>query len=149
MLRKRITLNFFFVNLNGVKMYKFKLSSRMKIFLSNPLTMLQRSFPLLQWVPYYNTETGISDLVAGITIGLTLIPQVIAYAALAGLSPEVSPSRHSKYFLFLMCKYHKLCNLRYQNCFHMSPHVALLCLYLPVLKSNSMSFCCYKRFQFR
>lgn len=63
----------------------------MKNAFSNPWSTIQRGFPVLQWAPQYNAEKGISDLVAGITIGLTLIPQVIAYAALAGLSPEVAP----------------------------------------------------------
>jgi sodium-independent sulfate anion transporter 11 len=31
----------------------------------------------------------VADLVAGVTVGLTLIPQAIAYASLAGLDPQV------------------------------------------------------------
>lgn len=30
----------------------------------------------------------ISDFIAGITVGLTMIPQSLAYAGLAGVSPE-------------------------------------------------------------
>lgn len=45
--------------------------------------------PILGWLPHYNTETALGDLIAGITVGLTLIPQSIAYAALAGLEPQV------------------------------------------------------------
>ncbi|XP_065173234.1 sodium-independent sulfate anion transporter-like [Atheta coriaria] len=44
--------------------------------------------PILGWLPHYNTETALGDLIAGITVGLTLIPQSIAYAALAGLEPQ-------------------------------------------------------------
>lgn len=51
--------------------------------------IIKRGFPVLEWLPQYDGEKGISDLVAGITLGLTLIPQSLAYAALAGLSPEV------------------------------------------------------------
>lgn len=50
---------------------------------------------MTRWLPLYDAEKGISDLVAGITVGLTLIPQSIAYAALAGLGPEVG----AKFFL--------------------------------------------------
>ncbi|XP_053956602.1 sodium-independent sulfate anion transporter [Anastrepha ludens] len=42
----------------------------------------------LNWLQKYDRETAISDLIAGITLGLTIIPQSIAYAALAGLSSE-------------------------------------------------------------
>lgn len=66
----------------------------MKKVLSNPLAAVQRGIPILQWLPLYDAEKGISDLVAGITVGLTLIPQSIAYAALAGLGPEVSLILH-------------------------------------------------------
>ncbi|KAG8231476.1 hypothetical protein J437_LFUL000193 [Ladona fulva] len=43
---------------------------------------------ILQWLPKYSKEDGICDIIAGITIGLTMLPQSIAYALLAGLSPE-------------------------------------------------------------
>lgn len=48
-----------------------------------------RRLPILEWLPKYTTQTAVADLVAGITVGLTLIPQSIAYAALADLSPQV------------------------------------------------------------
>lgn len=51
---------------------------------------VRRGFPILTWSKGYNVDIAIADLVAGITIGLTLIPQCIAYASLAGLGPEVS-----------------------------------------------------------
>lgn len=53
-------------------------------------TVIKQVIPILQWLPQYNSEKAISDVVAGITVGLTIIPQSIAYAVLAGLSPEVS-----------------------------------------------------------
>lgn len=53
------------------------------------VNILQKGFPVLTWLPKYNSEYLISDIVGGITVGLTLIPQSIAYAALAGLTPEV------------------------------------------------------------
>lgn len=43
---------------------------------------------ILQWLPKYNQFQAISDVIAGITIGLTMIPQSIAYAALAGLTAQ-------------------------------------------------------------
>lgn len=36
----------------------------------------------------YSTEKGVGDLIAGITVGLTVIPQSLAYANIAGLPPQ-------------------------------------------------------------
>ncbi|VVC45753.1 SLC26A/SulP transporter domain,STAS domain [Cinara cedri] len=47
-----------------------------------------KRLPILQWLPNYTTEDGIGDLLAGITVGLTLIPQSMAYATLAALPPQ-------------------------------------------------------------
>ena len=46
-------------------------------------------FPILTWAPKYNLEAAICDLIAGITVGLTVIPQGIAYADVAGLDAQV------------------------------------------------------------
>ncbi|XP_044732626.1 sodium-independent sulfate anion transporter-like [Chrysoperla carnea] len=54
----------------------------------NLKSMLLSRIPILSWLPKYSTHEAIADVIAGITVGLTLIPQVIAYAALAGLSPQ-------------------------------------------------------------
>lgn len=49
--------------------------------------------PVLEWLPRYTRIKAISDLIAGVTLGLTMIPQSIAYAALAGLTAQVSAAR--------------------------------------------------------
>ncbi|XP_074038266.1 sodium-independent sulfate anion transporter [Leptinotarsa decemlineata] len=54
----------------------------------SPWHHLRRFVPMLSWSGEYNIDKAISDLVAGITVGLTLIPQSIAYASLAGLEPQ-------------------------------------------------------------
>lgn len=46
--------------------------------------------PLLRWLPTYSREDAVGDLVAGITVGLTVIPQALAYAGIAGLPAAVS-----------------------------------------------------------
>ncbi|XP_026684962.1 sodium-independent sulfate anion transporter-like [Diaphorina citri] len=51
--------------------------------------MLHKKVPILQWLPEYNSESAVSDLVAGVTVGLTVIPQAIAYSNVAGLPPQV------------------------------------------------------------
>lgn len=45
--------------------------------------------PLIKWLPNYTTEDAVGDLVAGITVGLTVIPQALAYSGIAGLPPAV------------------------------------------------------------
>lgn len=49
---------------------------------------LERRIYILTWIKTYDKEMTISDMIAGLTLGLTLIPQSIAYAAIAGLSSE-------------------------------------------------------------
>ncbi|XP_017785052.1 PREDICTED: sodium-independent sulfate anion transporter-like [Nicrophorus vespilloides] len=55
---------------------------------SNKKLLLKR-IPILSWLPKYSISDGVSDLVAGITVGLTVIPQAIAYSNVAGLPPQV------------------------------------------------------------
>ncbi|XP_023723643.1 sodium-independent sulfate anion transporter isoform X4 [Cryptotermes secundus] len=47
-----------------------------------------RHINILNWLPQYSKQDGIGDFIAGITVGLTMMPQSIAYASLAGLSPQ-------------------------------------------------------------
>lgn len=51
--------------------------------------LVGRVFPIVQWSRLYDVNTAVGDLIAGITIALTLIPQSIAYASLAGFEPQV------------------------------------------------------------
>lgn len=51
--------------------------------------LLHKRIPVTRWLPEYNSEKAIADLIAGITVGLTVIPQALAYATLAGLNPQV------------------------------------------------------------
>ncbi|XP_050432782.1 sodium-independent sulfate anion transporter-like [Adelges cooleyi] len=44
--------------------------------------------PILTWMPNYKTSDLVCDATAGITVALTLMPQAIAYASLAGLDPQ-------------------------------------------------------------
>lgn len=59
-----------------------KRPSRMRRF-------LVRRVPIVSWLPQYSADKAISDLIAGVTVGLTLMPQGLAYAVLAGLEPQV------------------------------------------------------------
>lgn len=48
---------------------------------------LKNILPILDWLPNYKKEWLKGDLVAGLTVGIMLIPQGIAYALIAGLPP--------------------------------------------------------------
>ena len=48
----------------------------------------RRRVPIVSWLPKYNSEKLLSDAIAGITVGLTVMPQGLAYATLAGLEPQ-------------------------------------------------------------
>lgn len=52
--------------------------------------------PFLSWLKGYDKDKLFKDFVAGITVAVVLIPQVMAYAALAGLPPV-----HGLYAAFL------------------------------------------------
>ncbi|XP_047106125.1 sodium-independent sulfate anion transporter-like [Schistocerca piceifrons] len=60
-------------------------------------TLLKR-LPVLSWLPHYSTEDAVGDLVAGITVGLTVIPQSLAYASIVGL-----PAQYGLYGSFMGC----------------------------------------------
>jgi len=44
-------------------------------------------FPSARWVRRYNVHWLVGDLIAGITVGLVVVPQAMAYALLAELTP--------------------------------------------------------------
>lgn len=50
--------------------------------------VILRHINILRWMPKYQKIDVISDMVAGITLGLTMMPQSLAYAALAGVPPQ-------------------------------------------------------------
>ncbi|MGB0280296.1 MAG: SulP family inorganic anion transporter [Flavobacteriaceae bacterium] len=49
--------------------------------------MIKRLFPILSWLPNYKKGFLLGDLSAGLTVGVMLIPQSMAYAMIAGLPP--------------------------------------------------------------
>lgn len=56
---------------------------------SCPPATLRRWLPLLAWMPHYSTQWLRMDLIAGLSVALTVIPQALAYAEVAGLPPQV------------------------------------------------------------
>lgn len=48
----------------------------------------KKFFPIIEWLPRYRKSFVLHDLIAGLTVALTVIPQAIADAAIAGLPPQ-------------------------------------------------------------
>lgn len=63
-----------------------------KNIVSNPVgkatNYLTSLFPIAHWILHYNGRWLYGDLIAGITVGVVLVPQSMSYATLAGLSAE-------------------------------------------------------------
>nr|CAD7402685.1 unnamed protein product [Timema cristinae] len=60
--------------------------------------LLYKRLPVLSWLPRYSSADALGDAVAGITVGLTVIPQSLAYSNIAGL-----PAQYGLYGSFLGC----------------------------------------------
>ncbi|KAI8089337.1 sulfate transporter family-domain-containing protein [Halteromyces radiatus] len=45
-------------------------------------------FPIFRWIHRYNISWLIQDMIAGITVGIVLVPQSMAYAKIANLEPQ-------------------------------------------------------------
>ena len=51
------------------------------------MNWLKSFLPIYSWLPHYKWSLFRGDLLAGITVGVMLVPQAMAYAMLAGLPP--------------------------------------------------------------
>ncbi|ODM98243.1 Sodium-independent sulfate anion transporter [Orchesella cincta] len=59
---------------------------------------LTKRLPILKWLPLYSKTDILPDAIAGVSVALTAIPQSIAYANIAGLTPE-----YGLYSSFISC----------------------------------------------
>lgn len=48
---------------------------------------MQRVLPIFSWIATYKKANFLKDLIAGLTVGIVLVPQGMAYAMIAGLPP--------------------------------------------------------------
>lgn len=53
---------------------------------------LKSWLPILTWLPKYNLKWLQMDILAGLTVGMTTVPQALAYADVAGLPVQVIQS---------------------------------------------------------
>lgn len=59
---------------------------------------LRKRLPVLAWLPNYSLQWLRMDVIAGLSVGLTVIPQALAYAEVAGLPPQ-----YGLYSAFMGC----------------------------------------------
>ncbi|XP_072385633.1 sodium-independent sulfate anion transporter isoform X1 [Diabrotica undecimpunctata] len=78
--------------------YQSLLRDRRTLENSSIRQIAKKRLPILTWLPSYDLQTFSQDLLAGFTVGLTEIPQGIAYAVVAGL-----PSQYGLYAGFMGC----------------------------------------------
>lgn len=72
--------------------------SRKKSRSQKSLNTLKSFFPVTNWIGEYSKDKAIGDVTAGLTVALTVIPQSLAYANLAGL-----PVQYGLYASFVGC----------------------------------------------
>jgi len=69
--------------------------------LTSPISyFLVDRFPFVQWLSRYSPSCLISDIIAGLTVGLMVVPQALAYASIAQLPLQVYNNK--KYFTLLV-----------------------------------------------
>ena len=51
------------------------------------MNQIKQFFPVFEWLKEYSSSTLKSDAFAGLTVGVMIIPQGMAYAMIAGLPP--------------------------------------------------------------
>jgi solute carrier family 26 (sodium-independent sulfate anion transporter), member 11 len=56
-----------------------------RAFLAAAGRYLIQKAPLVQWIRHYSPRWIVNDLIAGLTVGVILVPQALAYAKIAGI----------------------------------------------------------------
>lgn len=72
-------------NINRVKSWIDPVAKRLP---SATAEYLAEKLPIAQWLPHYNPRWILQDVIAGITVGVMLIPQGLAYAKIATIPIE-------------------------------------------------------------
>ncbi|GJJ70696.1 solute carrier family 26 (sodium-independent sulfate anion transporter), member 11 [Entomortierella parvispora] len=67
-----------------------------KAFPSNTPRYVVERLPIIKWLPKYNRGWALRDIIAGITVGLIVVPQGMSYAKVAGL-----PVQHGLYSAYI------------------------------------------------
>ena len=79
----------YFYRLPNNAMDDFRVSLREGAANYCSLKTWRRRFPITLWLPNYKSSYILPDIIAGFTVGLTVIPQALAYASIAKLHIQV------------------------------------------------------------
>ncbi|KAF9903716.1 hypothetical protein EC991_003410 [Linnemannia zychae] len=71
-----------------LKEFGRNLVSWVKAFPRNTPRYVTERLPIIKWLPKYNRNWAFRDAVAGITVGLIVVPQGMSYAKIAGLQVQ-------------------------------------------------------------
>ncbi|KAH7059938.1 sulfate transporter family-domain-containing protein [Linnemannia elongata] len=71
-----------------LKQFGHDLISWVKAFPKNTPRYVTERLPIIKWLPKYNRNWAFRDAVAGITVGLIVVPQGMSYAKIAGLQVQ-------------------------------------------------------------
>nr|CAD7443752.1 unnamed protein product [Timema bartmani] len=74
--------------LSSWRAFKSELRTRLRDGSTCSRADLEKRLPIVQWLPRYAKQDLMHDALAGITVGLTTIPQALAYAGVAGLRTQ-------------------------------------------------------------
>ena len=73
---------------------------------------LKQLFPILVWLRNYSLENLRYDVIAGFTVGITMVPQCLAYGSLAYLTPEIGLySSFAGQFIYILMGTSKDCSV--------------------------------------
>ncbi|KAG0208922.1 hypothetical protein BGX28_000241 [Mortierella sp. GBA30] len=67
-----------------------------KAFPKNTPRYFYERLPIIKWLPKYNRGWALKDVIAGVTVGLIVVPQGMSYAKVAGL-----PVQHGLYSAYI------------------------------------------------
>ncbi|CAB0038961.1 unnamed protein product [Trichogramma brassicae] len=76
-----VTVQYYKLCTTGEMRMRSPINSRVK-------SLVRRRLPIVAWLPEYSWGKLLQDALAGMTVGLTAIPQGIAYAVVARLEPQ-------------------------------------------------------------
>ncbi|KAF9353007.1 hypothetical protein BGX26_009213 [Mortierella sp. AD094] len=68
-----------------LKEYGLSVAHWIKAFPRNIPRYVVERFPIIKWLPKYQRSWAIRDIIAGVTVGLIVVPQGMSYAKVAGL----------------------------------------------------------------
>jgi len=74
-----------FKNDHNLNAFRHSVARALKALPSASGRYVLQKVPVVQWLPGYVPNWLVNDMIAGVTVGFLLIPQVLTYAALAGI----------------------------------------------------------------